>query len=82
MEWLLIAAGLAAAFSTGLMLRSHGDTVKSQPWHGRQGRPPDDPNSLPDNERFKTWDEAFNRRIKDELEFSIEYIDRDSVITK
>ena len=81
MEWIFLATVLFAAVSAGWWLRGPGKPAESEPWHGRQSLHSDDPNSLPDNDRFATWDDAFNRRIKDKQEFAIEYVDRDGVIT-
>jgi hypothetical protein len=38
--------------------------------------------SRPDNPRFPSWEEAFNRPIGDDLRFFIEYVNRDGEITK
>ncbi|MGI0525744.1 WYL domain-containing protein [Rhizobium giardinii] len=46
----------------------------------RRGSPACD--SRPDNPRFQTWDEAFNRPIGDDLRFLIKYVNRDGEITK
>ena len=37
--------------------------------------------SRPDNPRFQTWNEAFNRAITDDLRFFIEYVNRDGEIS-
>ncbi len=38
--------------------------------------------SRPDNPRFQTWNEAFNRAITDDLRFFIEYVNRDGEISE
>lgn len=38
--------------------------------------------SRPDNPRFQTWDEAFNRAITHDLRFFIEYVNRDGEISE
>jgi hypothetical protein len=60
---------------------SLGDELH-EPWRGRQHRPNDNPNDRPEGGKFATWEEAFNRRITDKLDFLIEYADRDGVVTE
>lgn len=38
--------------------------------------------SRPDNPRFQSWDEAFNRAITDDLWFFIEYVNRDGEVSE
>lgn len=48
----------------------------------RPGVPLRDDGTVPDNPRFKTWEEALNRPITGEERFLIEYADADGVITE
>lgn len=51
-----------------------------QPWRGRQGEHLRGDSSKPNG--AEPWEEVYNRRVTDDLLFSIEYADSDGVVTE
>lgn len=80
MEWLiLIAAGVLLYWWWSA--RRRRTTAHREPWHGRQWRDTGDPADRPEGDRFKNWDEAFNRPVSGER-FLIEYADENGEVSE
>ncbi|MGF9691439.1 WYL domain-containing protein [Rhizobium sp. 0TCS1.26] len=82
MSWLIIALLVWLSFRSLWRRNDRPPPNLHQPWLAKPKPLYDDEESRPDNVRFPTWDEAFNRQVTDEIRFRIEYADNDGVVSE